>query len=108
MIIIYSLSNFLFKMVHRLLDKQVIILSLLSLLNGDYPAKDELPINMTKEEITRINEIYTMGRDTDPPPFPVRNVAEFERMQGVIIRYPFGISLPLITEISENVIISFF
>tara|TARA_B100000686_G_scaffold75934_1_gene81871 strand:+ start:1220 stop:2821 length:1602 start_codon:yes stop_codon:yes gene_type:complete len=92
-------------MVHRLLDKQVIILSLLSLLNGDYPAKDELPINMTKEEITRINEIYTMGRDTDPPPFPVRNVAEFERMQGVIIRYPFGISLPLITEISENVII---
>ncbi len=28
----------------------------------------------------------------DPPPTPIRQPAEFEPMQGVLIRYPFGIS----------------
>ena len=65
----------------------------------------ELPIGLTQDERSRIHEIYSMGRDTDPPPFPVRNVAEYERMQGVLIRYPFGISTDLILEMSENVTI---
>ncbi|GIR41788.1 MAG: hypothetical protein CM15mP52_0180 [Candidatus Neomarinimicrobiota bacterium] len=39
-----------------------------------------------------------MGRDTDPPPSPVRNIAEYERMQGVLIRYPFGISTDIISK----------
>ena len=52
----------------------------------------ELPIGLTEEEKTRIHEIYNMGRETDPPTTPIRNVAEYERMQGVLIRYPFGIS----------------
>ena len=40
----------------------------------------------------KIHIIGEMGRETDPPPTPIRNIAEFEPMQGVLIRYPFGIS----------------
>ncbi|GIS40072.1 hypothetical protein Ct9H90mP12_2660 [bacterium] len=65
----------------------------------------ELPIGLTENERLRIHEIHSMGRDTDPPPSPIRNVAEYERMQGVLIRYPFGIPTELILEMSENVTI---
>ena len=37
----------------------------------------ELPIGLTENEKQRKDEIYSMGRDTDPPPHPVRNTAEF-------------------------------
>jgi agmatine/peptidylarginine deiminase len=37
------------------------------------------------------------------PPGPVRQPAEFEPMEGVLIRYPFGISYSLIAEMSEDV-----
>ena len=63
----------------------------------------ELPIGLTENERLRIHEIHSMGRDTDPPPSPIRNVAEYERMQGVLIRYPFGIPTDLILEMSEYV-----
>jgi len=33
---------------------------------------------------------------------PIRNIAEFEPMQGVLIRYPLGIPYALIAEMSEN------
>ena len=33
---------------------------------------------------------------TDPPAAPVRNIAEFEHMEGVLICYPFGISYSVI------------
>ena len=52
----------------------------------------ELPIGLTEEEKGKLHIIKEMGRSTDPPPGPVRNIAEFERMEGVLIRYPFGIS----------------
>jgi agmatine/peptidylarginine deiminase len=38
-----------------------------------------------------------------PPPYPIRQPAEFEPMQGVLIRYPFGISYQIIAEMSEDV-----
>ena len=41
-----------------------------------------------------------------PPPEPIRNIAEFERMEGVLIRYPFGISYQIIAEMSEDVIVT--
>ncbi len=41
-----------------------------------------------------------------PPPAPVRNVAEFETMEGVLIRYPFGISFQIIAEMSEDAIVT--
>ena len=39
----------------------------------------------------------------DPPPQQIpRAVAEFERMQGVLIRYPFGLPYPLIASIASG------
>jgi agmatine/peptidylarginine deiminase len=38
----------------------------------------------------------------DPPEGFVRNVAEFDQMQAVLIRYPFGVPVSLIKEIAET------
>ena len=57
---------------------------------------------MSAEEELRKSEI---GRDftpTDPPAPPVRIVAEFEEMQSVLIRYPFGIPMTLIVEMAND------
>ncbi len=37
------------------------------------------------------------------PPEPIRQVAEFEPMEGVLIRYSFGISYEIIAEMAEDV-----
>ncbi len=61
-----------------------------------------LPHHMTPEEVLRRDEI---GRDfypTMPPSAPVRQVAEFEHMQSVLVRYPFGIPMELIVEMSQD------
>jgi agmatine deiminase len=63
----------------------------------------ELPIGFTEEEWSNRHLIQEMGHRTDPPPVPVRNIAEFEPMQGVLIRYPFGISTSIIREMAEDV-----
>jgi len=65
----------------------------------------ELPIGLTEEEKGKMHIIEEMGRETDPPPPPIRNIAEFERMQGVLIRYPFGISTSVIKEMAEDLIV---
>lgn len=39
---------------------------------------------------------------TDPPAHPVRMVAEYEQMQSVLVRYPFGIPTSLIVEMSQH------
>ena len=64
---------------------------------------EELPIGFTQFEWENRHLIPTMGRDTDPPEAPVRNIAEFERMEGVLIRYPFGISTSVISEMAEDI-----
>ena len=66
---------------------------------------NELPIGFTEGELKNKNLIYDMGTRTDTPIGPVRNIAEYEPMQGVLIRYPFGISTSLIASMSEDVII---
>ena len=50
---------------------------------------EELPIGFTAEEWENRDVIKQWLYRTDPPPGPVRNVAEYEPMQGVLIRYPF-------------------
>ena len=65
----------------------------------------ELPIGLTEEEKGKMHIIDEMSRETDPPPPPIRNIAEFERMQGVLIRYPFGISTSIIQEMAEDIIV---
>jgi len=51
---------------------------------------------------------YTVGEGyeaTDPPPGEIHNIAEFEKMEGVLVGYPgsFGISYELIAALSEVV-----
>jgi len=41
--------------------------------------------------------------ETDPPTGDVRNVAEFDEMQAVLVRYPFGIPISLIKEMADNI-----
>ena len=62
-----------------------------------------LPIWLTQEELRRLDEIGEGFERTGAPPGPVRQPAEFEPMQGVLIRYPFGISYQIIAEMSEDV-----
>jgi agmatine deiminase len=64
---------------------------------------NSLPIWLTEDEKLRIDEIGENFQPTSPPPLPVRQPAEFEPMQGVLIRYPFGISYQVIKEMAEDV-----
>ena len=63
---------------------------------------DELPIGLTEHEKNNINITYEMGRETEPPLPPIRNIAEFERMSGALIRYPLGIPLEIVRELAED------
>ena len=70
---------------------------------AQYPKWEDpnsLPIWMTPEEELRKHEIGLGFKGTTPPEAPVRSVAEFERQQGVLIRYPLGISYALIADLS--------
>ncbi len=63
---------------------------------------NSLPIELTPEEMTRLNEIGIGFRKTAPPLGPPRNPAEWEPMTGGLIRWPLGIPYPIIKEISED------
>ena len=43
--------------------------------------------------------------ETDPPMPVVRNVAEFDAMQAVLVRYPFGIPITLVKEMAEETMV---
>jgi len=64
---------------------------------------DSLPIWLTEEEKLRLDEIGKNFQPTSPPPIPIRQPAEFEPMEGALIRYPFGISFDIIREMAEDV-----
>ncbi len=63
---------------------------------------DSLPQWMTPDELLRLDEIGIRLIPTDPPPAPVRAAAEFEPAEGVLIRYPLGIPLSLIANLSQH------
>ena len=67
---------------------------------------ESLPHEMTPEEMQIRDQI---GRDQTPTPppsaRPVRNLAEFERMKGVLVRYPLGISVALVAEMSQDALV---
>ncbi len=54
----------------------------------------------------RLDEIGIDHRNTLPPEGVIRNPAEWERSQGVIIRWPLGISISLVAELSEDVMVT--
>ena len=61
---------------------------------------------MSPEERLRLPEVLLDFVETPPPAAPVRNVAEFDYMQGVLIRYPFGIPMSVIKEMAEDVMVT--
>ena len=64
----------------------------------DEPLEDIESVDLV---ITGFNKMpYIITLDVVPP---IRNIAEYEPMQGVLIRYPFGIDYDLIAEMSEDV-----
>jgi agmatine/peptidylarginine deiminase len=66
---------------------------------------NELPQGLTDWELNNIDIIHSMGSRTLPPEGPIRNIAEYDTMQGVLIRYPFGISTSIIKEIAEDLVV---
>ena len=78
-------------------------------------AQDELPLTPSKGgkpdwmrwHYLSEEEMYDTSRgmnfvETDPPAGEPRFVAEFEPMQGVMIRYPLGIPTSLVAQLSNN------
>lgn len=61
---------------------------------------------MNEDELARKHEIGMNFRGTTPPTGPILNIAEFQPMQGVLIRYPFGIPVSLIASMSQIVTVT--
>ena len=73
---------------------------------SDQPAEDFLPIGLTDDEMSRLDEIGKNHRNTRAPAGQVRNPAEWEPSEGVIIRWPLGISVSLVAEMSEGLMVT--
>jgi agmatine/peptidylarginine deiminase len=61
---------------------------------------------LSADEMLRKSESGKNFIETPPPVGPVRNIAEFDKMQGVLIAYPFGIPMELIKEEAKNVMVT--
>ena len=95
-----SLSNSLFALMVMLLFSQEIM--------AQYPKWDDpnsLPIWMTPEEETRKHEIGKNFPKSAALAGEFRNVAEFERMEGVLVRYPLGLPTSLIADWSRITVV---
>jgi agmatine deiminase len=57
---------------------------------------------LSADEEKRNNEIGKSFIETPKPQYAPRNIAEFEPMSGVLVRYPFGIPLALIKSLAEE------
>ena len=68
--------------------------------------QESLPHYMTGEEKERADEIGRDFFETEPPEGEVRPIAEFEPMESVLIRYPFGIPMDLIATMSEEILVT--
>lgn len=76
--------------------------------NAQYPKWDDpnsLPIWMTPEEETRRHEIGKNQLKSAAITGPVRGIAEFERMEGVLVRYPLGLPTSLIANFSKQTVV---
>ncbi|MDP8209879.1 MAG: agmatine deiminase family protein [Candidatus Stygibacter australis] len=82
----------------------MIAISLFAVEKIDVLENDPFPLThwLSAAEAARWDEIGRDFYETDPPVGPVHNVAEFETMEGVLIRYPFGIPMGLIIALSEQ------
>ncbi len=68
--------------------------------------QNNLPIGLTDEELLHLDEIGVAHKVTDAPTGSLRNPAEWEPSEGVIIRWPLGIPISLVAEMSEDVMVT--
>jgi agmatine/peptidylarginine deiminase len=66
-------------------------------LRADDSSLEELPIHLTEEEMTRLDEIGITHITTAAPAKPVRKCAQWEPLTGALIRYYNGFGLPVAT-----------
>ncbi len=66
---------------------------------------NSLPIWMTPEEEARRHEIGQNILKSAALTGEVRNVAEFERMEGVLVRYPLGLPTSFIAAMSKHTVV---
>ena len=57
---------------------------------------------LSEEEMKLPHDNLKSFYPTDPPEHPVRMLGEYEQMQSVLVRYPFGIPTALIVEMSQD------
>ncbi|MCP4566577.1 MAG: hypothetical protein GY841_03225 [FCB group bacterium] len=74
-----------------------------SLLAVDKDSDKSLPIGLTDDEMTRLDQIGAGYSPTSPPNGSLRACAEWEPSTGVLIRWPLGIPVDLVTEMSEDI-----
>jgi len=84
----------------------VFMIAISNAFSDDQNTEDFLPIGFTDEELTRLDEIGINHVVTDAPEGVIRNPAEWERSEGVIIRWPLGISIAIVAEMSEDVMVT--
>ena len=83
----------------------LISINLLSAATTEQASK-KLTHQMTEEEWLIREQIGKDFTPTAAPQGPIHQTAEFEKMQGVLVRYPFGIPVELIAEMSEDVVVT--
>lgn len=72
--------------------------------NDDVRKPYTLTHHMSPEEKALFHTVGKGYLETDPPPGEIRNIAEFDQMEGVLVGYPgsFGISYTLIAALSQE------
>ena len=70
---------------------------------GQYISHDS-PVSQSIIEANARNAACNM-HEYVAPPAPVRNIAEFEPMEGVLIRHPVGIPYALIKEMAKDLVV---
>lgn len=89
------------------MKKALSIFILLLLMAASMQAQDNKKPDWMRWHYLSEEEMYDKSRgmnfvETDPPTGEPRFVAEFEPMQGVMIRYPLGIPTSLVAQLSNN------
>ena len=85
------------------------LLSVLFVFNAYGTQSKKLTHEMTEEEralMPAYLESLKSRAVTPPPPTSVRNIAEFDTMEGVLIAYPLGIPVALVADMSQTVMVT--
>ena len=87
---------------------KILIVTIITLLVSNHligqvkPDYRKLHYLSEEEMLTPFNPLRNFY-PTDPPEGDIRNVAEYDQMNGVLVRYPFGIPVELIREMAEDI-----